>query len=156
MIPSVRAVIEDFLSYRRIALAGVSRSGTDFSRTLFRELQARGYDVVPVNPGVEEIEGKPCFPRVSAIQPPVDGVLVMTPGAVAEDVVKDCAAAGVGRVWLYKAVGGGAVTGEVLRLCEEHGIAVVPGECPFMYLAGAGWIHGVHRFCRKMVGTYPE
>ena len=45
---AVRA--NEFLAQRRIALVGVSRNPRDLSRTLFRELRRRGYDVVPVNP----------------------------------------------------------------------------------------------------------
>ena len=45
---AVRA--NEFLAQRRIALVGVSRDPRDLSRTLFRELRRRGYDVVPVNP----------------------------------------------------------------------------------------------------------
>jgi hypothetical protein len=46
-----RAAIARFLAGKRIALVGVSSRTEDFSRALFRELVARGYDVVPVHPG---------------------------------------------------------------------------------------------------------
>ena len=39
-----------FLATRRFAVVGVSRNEKDFSRYLLRELLARGYDAVPVNP----------------------------------------------------------------------------------------------------------
>lgn len=155
MSTSVRATIEDFLSHHRIAMVGVSRNSKDFSRTLFHELESRGYDMVPVNPGAEEVDGKRCFDRISEVDPPVEAVLLMTPGHAAGSVIKDCVAAGVSRVWMYRAIGGGAVSEEALRLCEENRIAVVPGECPFMFLAGGAWYHGVHRFCRKLMGTLP-
>jgi hypothetical protein len=80
----------------------------------------------------------------------------MVSSRVSEKVVRDCAAAGVPRVWFYRAIGDGAVSEQALKACDESGIAAVPGECPFMFLAGGSWIHGVHRFCRKMVGTFPQ
>jgi predicted CoA-binding protein len=156
MMADIRATIEDFLSYRRLAMVGVSRSEKDFSRALFRELKTRGYDMVAVNPGVDEIDGQRCYARITDVSPAIEGVLLMTPGSVTEKVLEDCAAAGVQRVWMYRAIGGGAVTDVGLQFCEEHGIAVVPGECPFMFLAGAGMVHGLHRFCRKLMGTFPE
>ena len=155
MQTGVRAVIEDFLSHRRIAMVGVSRKANDFSRVLFQELRSRGYDVIPVNPNTAEIDGQRCYPAVQEIHPSPEAVLVMTPGTQAEDVVKGCAAAGVARVWMYRAVGQGAVSPAALSFCEENGISVVPGECPFMFLAGGSWIHAAHRFCRKVMGTFP-
>lgn len=152
---SVRQAIEDFLSYRRLAMVGVSRDAADFSRALFRTLQERGYSMVPVNPHAQEIEGQRCYANVQEIQPPVDGALVMTPAAQTDQVVRDCAAAGIHQVWLYQSIGHGAVTESAVQFCREQGIAVIPGECPFMYLAKSGWIHAAHRYCRRMAGTFP-
>lgn len=152
----IRATIEDFLSYRRLAVAGVSRHPDDFSRKLYRELRSRGYELVPVNPHAEEVDGDRCYARITDIQPPVDGALLMTSGKDSRAVVEDCAAAGVKRVWLYRGAGQGAATPEAVEFCRKKEIAVVPGECPFMFLAGVGWMHGVHGFCRKLVGTYPQ
>src|SRR5512140_3348640 len=67
-----------FLALPRIALVGLSRDDKDFSRMVFRELVKRGIDVVPVNPGAAELEGRPCFPRLADVRPPVQGALVMT------------------------------------------------------------------------------
>ena len=38
------------------------------------------------------------------------------------------------------------------EFCMEHGIADVPGECPYMFLQGEPWFHG---FIRKVIGLYP-
>jgi uncharacterized protein len=154
MASSLQA-INDFLACRRIAAAGLARDSRHFSRTIFRELRARGYDVVPVNPNAAEIDGMRCYARVSDIDPPVDGALLTTTGPASEAVVRDCVAAGVRRVWLYRAAGQGAVTPAAIEMCEQHGISVVPGECIFMFLRGAGWIHAVHGAVRKLVGSYP-
>ena len=152
----VRANIEDFLSYRRLAMVGVSRDSKDFSRALYRELRSRGYEMVPVNPQAEEVEGDRCYAHVSDIEQTVDGVFVLTPPSACDSVVKDCAKAGVPRVWMYRGAGAGCSTDTAIRFCREHGIKVVPGECPFMFLSGGSWIHGAHRFCRKLVGKFPE
>jgi predicted CoA-binding protein len=148
--------ITDFLSQKRLAVVGVSQQPTDFSRTLFHELLERGYDAVPVNPAAHDIEGQCCFARVQDISPPVDGVLLMTSPAVTETVVKDCAVAGVKRVWMYRATGKGAVSGAAVKFCESNGISVIPGECPFMFLPEAAWVHRFHGFVRRIAGAYPK
>src|SRR5581483_255418 len=99
--------IDDFLSQKRFAFVGVSREPKDFSRALFREFLGRQYQPVPVHPEAPEIEGQTCFARVSEVQPPVDSVLVMTSPKATDSVVRECAAAGVKRIWMFRGGGQG-------------------------------------------------
>ena len=149
-------LIREFLAQPRLAVVGVSQHPKDFSRTLFRELQGRGYNVIPVHPAAREIEGVACFPRVQEIQPAVENALLMTSPAVTNVVVQDCASAGIKRVWMYRAGGKGAVSAEAVAYCESHGIAVIPGECPFMFLDRGAWYHRFHGWVRKIQGAYPS
>lgn len=148
--------IREFLGQKRLAIVGVSQQPGDFSRALYREFRNRGYEVVPVNPAATEIEGELCFANIRDVQPPVSSVLVMTPPAATETVVRDCAGAGVARVWMFRGGGQGAVNPEAVRFCEANGIAVIPGECPFMFLPRASLIHRFHGFIRKISGSYPK
>ena len=113
--------IRDFLSLKRIAVVGVSRNPKDFTRSLFREFVRRGYDVVPVNPGVRQLEGRPCYARLSDVDPPVEAALLLTAPAVTDSVVRDCADAGVPRVWMYRGAGAGAVSRQAVCFCESRG-----------------------------------
>lgn len=148
--------IRDFLAQPRFAIVGVSRQPKDFSRALFCEFRDRGYEAVPVNPEADEIDGQPCFHSIFDVNPPIDSVLLMTSPAVTEAVVHDCAAAGVKRVWMYRAGGQGAVTADAVKLCESNGISVIPGECPFMFLPGGAWFHRAHGLLKKITGSYPR
>lgn len=141
-----------FLAHKRLALIGVSRDPRDFSRGLFRELRRRGYDVVPVNPSLDwaEIDGVRGAARVQDVTPPVAAALVMTPPPITEEVVRDCARAGVVSVWLHRGAGRGAVSPEAVRICREHGMSVVAGACPYMYLPRTAFIHRVHGFFHKL------
>jgi hypothetical protein len=121
--------VEDFLSHKRIAMAGVSRNPASFSVKLSEELCHRGYDVVPVNPNVDEVQGRRCFERGQDIQPPVGGVLLMTSPKATESVVNDCLEAKVPRVWMHRATGKGSVSAEAVELCRGRGMAVVAGAC---------------------------
>jgi predicted CoA-binding protein len=153
---TTRERIDDFLSHRRIAMVGVSRNSKDFSRLLFREFQKRGYDMVPIHPEAEDIEGRHCYRRLQDVSPPVAGALLMTSPGVTDTVVKDCAGAGIRRVWMFRAAGEGAVSQPALRFCEKEGIDVVPGECPFMFFDHCGFIHRAHGFFLKLAGKYPR
>jgi len=150
------AQICEFFNSGRIALVGVSRNAKDFTRVLFREFLARGYDAVPVHPGVGDIEGHPCFARIQEITPPVEAALLLTAPQVTIEVVRDCAAAGVTRIWMYRGTGAGAVSREALAYCQANGIQVVAGECPMMFFPDAGFPHRFHGFLRRITGRYPQ
>jgi len=151
-----RQTIDNFLAQKRIAMVGISRGPREFSVALFEELCRRGYDVVPVTPHMPQVKGRKCFARVQDIQPPVEAALLMTSPAVTDEVVRDCAEAGIQRVWMYGAGGRGAVSNNAVAFCLGKGIDVVPGECPFMFLPKAGAIHALHGFVRKITGRYPR
>jgi uncharacterized protein len=136
-------------------MVGISHDPSNFSVMLFRELCRRGYDVIPVNPNISELRGQRCFARVQDIHPAVDAALLMTSPAVTDTVVRDCAEAGIHRVWMYRAGGKGAVSPNAVAFCRDHGIEIVPGECPFMFLPHAG-VHRLHGFVRKIIGHYPQ
>ena len=148
--------INSFLGLKRLAAIGVSRNPQDFTRSLFKELKRRGYDLAPVHPDAAEIDGVRCYRHVGDIAPPVDGALLLTRPAVTEQVVRECAAAGIRAIWMYRATGAGAVNSQALEFCEARGIDVVAGECPFMFLPETQWIHRAHGYCRKLMGRYPR
>jgi predicted CoA-binding protein len=153
---TTQAQIRNFLGRKRLAVVGVSRNSGDFTRSLFQELLRRQYDVVPVNPDATAIDGLRCYAHVQDIAPPVEGALLMTSPAATEQVVRDCAAAGIRNIWMYRGTGVGAVSPGALTFCEAEGMQVVAGECPFMFLPETPWFHRFHGFCRKLTGKYPR
>jgi uncharacterized protein len=148
------ATVQEFLAQHRIAVVGASDKKDSFGRTIYRELRQHGYEAVAVNPHAESVEGDVCYPDLEAVPGQLDGVVVMVGRDAAADVVRACAARGVQRVWLFKGVGGsGAVSDEALELCDAHGIDVVAGACPLMFLEPVAWFHRAHRGLRHLNGS---
>ena len=137
------------LATRRFALVGVSRDPKDFSRGVLRDLLARGYDVVPVNPGGGVVEGRPLATSVGAIAPPVAGAIFMTPSERTGGAVREALAAGVKHVWLHRGGGPGAASEDALAACRAAGVVPITGLCPYMALPDAGWAHRLHAFFRR-------
>lgn len=142
---------KQFLAERRLAFVGVSRNPADFSRGLFREFARRGYDVVPVNPGVEEVDGRRGHARLQDVAPPVAAAFIMTPPSASAQVVRDAIEAGVRTIWLHRGVGNGAVSEEAVRIGRDAGLAVVEG-CPYMYFEKTQAIHRLHGFLHRFFG----
>src|SRR2546427_1299388 len=86
-----------FLNPRAVALVGVSRRGDGVGAALLANLQRAGFtgQLYPIHPQATAINGLPAFPRVSAVGAPVDLALIAVPAAAVEEVVADCATAGV-------------------------------------------------------------
>jgi uncharacterized protein len=138
-----------FLARGRFALVGTSRDPASFSRAVLRELVARGLDVVPVHPVLDQAEGRPVYPRVGAILPAVDAALFMTPPAQTADAVRDALAAGVRHVWMHRGAGAGSATPEAVALCRAAGVEPIVDLCPMMAVPGTGWFHRAHARLRR-------
>lgn len=140
-----RTSIDAFLAAPRIAMVGVSREPRSFANSVYRHLRAGDREVVPVNPFATTVEGDPCVASVTEVAGTLDGVLVMVDATRATDVVTDCIARGVPRVWLHRGAGQGAVSPEAVEMCRSAGIDVVDGACPMMFAEPVGVIHRLHR-----------
>lgn len=147
-----RSAVSDFVVQRKLAVVGVSRGGKKFGNAAYRELKAKGYQLFPIHPDAETIQGDKCYHDLSALPEPVDGLLIVVPPAQTEKVLEEAAAAGIERVWMQQ----GAESPAAIRFCEEHGISAVHGECILMYAEPVSWFHRVHRWFRAMFGTLPK
>ena len=147
-----KATIDNFLAQRSLAVVGVSRGGKKFGNTAYRELKAKGYQLFPVHPEAEILEGDKCYPSLSSLPEPVGGVLVVVPPAQTEQVVRDATAANIPRVWLQQGTG----SEEAIRFCEEHDISVVAGECILMFAEPLKFLHKPHRWVWKLLGKLPK
>ncbi len=140
--------IDDFISCKRLAIVGVSRSGKGFGNAALKELKARGYSTSVVHPEAAEIEGEKCYPSLAALSGEVDGVLVTVPPRSAVGVIRDAYASGIRKVWLQR----GAESVEVIEAAKELGIDPVSGKCILMYATPVKSIHNFHRAIAKVIG----
>lgn len=147
-----RAVIDDFLEQRRLAFVGASHDPGEFSASVYRELKGHGYELSPVNPHAEEVDGDPCVPSVADLPDGIDGAIVMVPADASAEVVRACIDRGIPRVWLHRGGGPSSVSDEAVALCRDHGVEVVDGACPMMFMDDAAWFHRVHRWGRSVTG----
>lgn len=147
--------IQDFLSKKRIAFIGISRNDKDYTRNLFRDMQAKGYDVIPVNPNTPEVEGMKCFSHVAEISPAPEAALIFTTSLPLETLLDECQNAGVKNVWAYNGRDKGKAVKPAEDFSNSHGINFISGYCPFMFLKDSAFPHRVHGFFARLTGSYP-
>ncbi len=149
---TVKQIVDDFVGQRKLALVGMSSKQKKFGNTIFKELKSKGYQIFPVHPSADTIDGARCWPRLDALPEPVGGVIVVVPPAQTEKVVRDVVAAGIKRVWMQQ----GAESKEAVAYCEENGVAVVHGRCILMFAEPVTSIHKFHRWLLKIFGKLPR
>ena len=153
-MPAIPSAVAEFLAGKRIAVAGVSRTGRAPANAIFRRLQQCGYEVIPVNPNATQLEGAQSYPDLSSV-PAVHGVVVATPPAVGASLVRDAAARGIRRLWFHRAFGTGSVSAEALDTCRHLGIEPIVGGCPLMYCPPVDPAHRVLRWWLRLWHRVP-
>lgn len=109
----------------RIAVVGASTNPDKPAHGVPARLIEAGFDVVPVNPGADEIWGRPAVASLADIDGPIDIVDVFRPADEAPDVVRAAIAAGARAVWLQL----GITSPEARALAEEAGLVYVEDRC---------------------------
>ena len=84
----------------RIAVVGASNDPAKYGNVIVRDLAAKGYTVLPVNPREKEIAGLPAFATLADVPGPVHIATLVTPPAVTRKVLEEAASLGLPAVWL--------------------------------------------------------
>ena len=153
---TLKESVDDFLAQERIAVAGVSRSGDAAANLIYKKLRDAGFQVFPVNPNAEEVEGDTCYANISSIPQGVDGVVIATQPQVTDQIVRECADAGVSRIWMHRSFGTGSVSDEAVNYCREKNITVIPGGCPMMFCEPVDFGHKCMRWILNLTGGLPK
>ena len=116
------------LAPRSVALVGASTRPGTIGAALLTNLRRAGFrgPIYPVHPQAREIQGLRAYPRIAAIGEPVDLVVIAVPAAAVEDVVEECAAAGVRGVVVISS--GFAEVSDDGRAAQERLTALVRGS----------------------------
>lgn len=133
-MPKLKEAVDDFLAQKKIAVAGVSRSGQEAANGIYRKLRKAGYEVYAVNPKATELEGDPCYPDLKSVPVQLEAVMVATHPRITDAVVQECAELGIPRVWMHRSFGQGSVSETAVAYGREQNITVIDGGCPMMFL----------------------
>jgi predicted CoA-binding protein len=142
-----RALIDEFMAPKRLALVRASRKTPVSGVRIDKELGARGYAVCVVYLD-EDGPGS----KLSDLKEPVGGVIIAVPAGQAEKAVGRAIEAKIPRIWIQR----GCESQAAIRLCEEKGIPTIYGECVMMFAEPVKSFHAFHRWTRKVRGKLPE
>jgi predicted CoA-binding protein len=126
--PSPEKLAQIMESVRSIAVIGISRNPEKAARRVPAYLAAKGYEIIPINPFVDEILGKVAMDSLEEVTEPVDMVLVFRPSEEAAGIA-DLAMKRPEKpvIWLQKEIRADKVAGRARR----EGFTVVQDLCAY-------------------------
>lgn len=144
--------IEQFLAPRKLAIAGVSRNSKKFGNMIFKELIEKGFDVCPINPKAEEIEGVRCYKSITDIPGGYEKLLVATPKEQTDEAIAEAAKKGINHIWVQQM----ANTKETQNIARENNVELIDKECIFMFAEPVKGVHKFHQVVWKLFGLMPK
>jgi acyl-CoA synthetase (NDP forming) len=109
-----------------VAVIGASTRAGSFGERVLHNLQHYGGRVYPVNARYEQIGERHCYPNVAALPEVPDCAVVTAAREAVEEIVQDCARAGVGGVIIFAS--GYAETGKQDRIEQQYRLAAIARE----------------------------
>jgi predicted CoA-binding protein len=133
--PSVADDIEWILeNCKRIALFGASPQADRPSHRIMRFLLEKGYEVIPIRPGVKEILNQRCYPSVREVTGGIDLVLIFRRSEDVPPIVEEAMGRGVKAVWMQE----GIVSPEAFEQATQGGLRAVMDRCIYKELMARG------------------
>ena len=83
----------------KIALVGASNDKSKFGNRIYRDLRSKGYNVVPINPKDENIEGDKAYTSIQMMEELPDIVNLVVPPPIAMKVAQNAVELGVEYLW---------------------------------------------------------
>jgi predicted CoA-binding protein len=121
----LQELITEFLARKIFAVIGASDKQHKYGYQIFYNLISRGYEVYPVNPGIDKIEGNQCYARIEDVPARIEVADFVVPPTVTEEVLKDCKRLGIDRIWLQP----GAESDAAIEFCHANNMKVIYGVC---------------------------
>lgn len=116
----------EFLSQiKTIAVVGLSDDPGRNSYEVAAYLQSQGYEIVPVNPNVRMVLGRPAKASLRDVQGSALLVDVFRKSEAVSDIIDDAIAIGARGVWLQLGVG----DKEAEKRAEDAGLFVMSNRC---------------------------
>tara|TARA_B100001142_G_scaffold330043_1_gene395821 strand:- start:1805 stop:2200 length:396 start_codon:yes stop_codon:yes gene_type:complete len=119
------STIKKIFELKTIAVVGMSPKPERPSHYVALYLKENGYDIIPVNPGHDEIAGLRSYPSLKDIPVAVDVVDVFRRSEFVEPIAKDAIDIGAKALWLQD----GVINDEGSKLAEDAGLMVVMDDC---------------------------
>ena len=117
--------IKEIFSMQTIAVVGMSPKPERPSHYVSMYMKEQGYNIIPVNPGHNEISGIKCYPSLEEIIEPVDIVDVFRRSEYVVPLAESAINIKAKALWLQD----GVINHEAAELASKSGLIVIMDDC---------------------------
>lgn len=111
----------EMLQQKIWAVVGANNDPDKYGNKIYKKLKDRGYEVYPVNPKYDRIEGDPCYPDLKSLpKKPVVVNMVVSPKH-GRTFIEEAAELGISNIWLQP----GTYDDELLELIKNKGLHAI-------------------------------
>jgi predicted CoA-binding protein len=147
-----KEMIRNFLATKTLAVAGVSRDPKKFGYTVLKDLEKKGFNVLPVNPETDLIDETKCYRSLSALPAGVDRLVIVTPKTGTLQVMKEALDKGIRDIWIQQH----SETHEAIDFATENKLNLIYGKCILMFSEPVEGFHKFHRNILRFFGGVPK
>ena len=123
--PSLEELRDILTRSRVIAVVGLSDQPERESYMVAKEMQKRGYKIIPVNPKIDEVLGEKAYASLKDIPEPVDIVDIFRRSDALPGVVKEAESLSAPVIWAQQ----GIYSEEAAELAASNGKTMVMDRC---------------------------
>jgi len=85
--------------FKKIAVVGATTNPEKYGYKIVKHLAAKGYEVYPINPKYQDIDGIKCYKSVSDLPSDVELIVFVVPPEAGIEIAKEAVARGFKRLW---------------------------------------------------------
>ncbi|GAK06809.1 MULTISPECIES: CoA-binding protein [Geomicrobium] len=123
--PSREEIGKILTKAKRIAVVGLSDDPYRTSNSVSQAMQDAGYEIIPVNPMIDEALGVKAVSSLSEVEGPIDIVNVFRRSEFVVDLAKEAAKTNAKVFWTQLNV----VSDEGATIAEDAGMTVIMDRC---------------------------
>jgi len=112
-------------TFKKIAVVGASKNPRKYGNIIVKDLKSKGFEVYPVNPKYDEIEGLKCYKSVKDLPKDVDVIVFVLPPQIGLQVAKEAIDAGFKRLWFQP----GAESEEIKEFLSQKNVEYSFNRC---------------------------
>jgi len=126
----IEQIKKEMLNKKVWAVVGATDKKDKFGYKIYKKLKSRGYEVYPINPGLDRIDGDKCYKSILDLEIIPDCVDMVVPPKISNKVIEDIVEKGVKYVWFQP----GTFNEDTISLAEERELKFVYYDCVLVAL----------------------
>lgn len=115
-------MLEEVMLGKKIwAVVGANQNSEKYGSIIYKRLKEKGYEVYPVNPLYETVDGDPCYKDLSSLPKLPEVIDLVVSAKRVKPFLEEAAKLGIKYIWFQP----GTYDDEVLVLAESLGLETV-------------------------------